>query len=232
MIQKTLLGDGTIRILGTEIDVPFGDEIITFKFPIYGPKSKLNGVTIIDDQNLLRPTTAQLLSLFNVAIKNKDDCYCRDIIQKLSENYYWSSTETLFGEKIIVYDNIDGTMDCNEENLLKLYNQKIPKVRLVEKKELKGKQTLSKIIEDPYVIAQLGGDNLFVEKIIPTLLENFNLNTESFKVLSNMPKSMSLISSEIRHTIIHYSPSSKNLHLTGNIRPENKFGYLMGIIKQ
>ncbi len=111
----------------------------------------------IDSQDLYRPTTAETLSLVDLALQNPDEQYCAKILKRFKNNYLWTGTESLsFSEGVLVYDNIDGKMPQTSKGLLDLVNAKDERVRLVHSEFERGYMSISKFLKNPYTIAQIG----------------------------------------------------------------------------
>jgi hypothetical protein len=156
------LTKANIRRGRTEIDVPCQDRYITFVYPSKGPGRYLNVMNQISVDGLLRPISAQIISLVYSAQQAEDEPEFNDILTKLKNNYLWSATENLSIPKIgiIVYDNIDGKMPQTSKELLELSEAKDPRVRLVPYGFKTGSQSISDFIKNPYVIAQFGEEQM------------------------------------------------------------------------
>lgn len=162
MAVLTLKGNVKIRSFDTEIDVPYKGEIITFVRPLLKVYDDYDAVMReIDSQNLLRPTTAQTLSLIDLAKKNEDDDYCKRIFREFNLDSLWTSTESLsLPEGFIVYDNIDGKMPVNRKSLMEKSSAKDEFVRFVPRGFKTGSMPISDFLKHPYIIAQVGEDML------------------------------------------------------------------------
>ena len=159
-----LNGDGKIREGRTEIDVPHLGKTLTFVLPLIGKGSHQNVMEQIGQQSLSRSTTAQTLSLLDLAFQNRENGYCAGILSRFTNQYLWTATESLsFPEGVLIYDNVDGKMPQTSSELMKLVEQRDPRVRLVSEGFETGRMTLPKFLEHPYTIAQVG------EKMMPVL---------------------------------------------------------------
>jgi hypothetical protein len=114
---KQLKGNGRIRVVRTEIDVPYRGEMVTFVTPLVGPNYHRKVMRKIDSQRLLRPTASQTFSLVDLAMQNPNEQHCAKVLDKFGKNYLWTSTESLsFPEGVLVYDNVDGKMHADSGN--------------------------------------------------------------------------------------------------------------------
>jgi hypothetical protein len=153
-----LQGNGQVRAGRTEIDVPHRGEISTFILPMQGPNYHNDVMKSIDSQKLIRPTTAQTLSLVDIAQQNPDEPHCAAILDKFRKNYLRTATENVsFPDGALVYDNVDGKMPSNRSALLELAQAGDSRVRFVESGFKTGWMSLDDALTNPYVIAQLGG---------------------------------------------------------------------------
>ena len=157
----TLNGNGQIKTGRTEIDVPHKDGIITFVYPLKGPNYHSNVMSEIDSDSLFRPTTAQTFSLVDLAIQNKNEAHCAEVLNRFKNNYLWTSTESLsVPAGVIVYDNVDGKMPANSKDLLEKLSAGDSSVRFVPKGFKTGAMPISEFLKHPYTIAQVGEDML------------------------------------------------------------------------
>jgi len=152
-----LKGNGQLRVGKTELDVPHLGKTLTFILPLIGPDYHKNAMAKIDSQGLYRPTTAEVLSLVDLALQNKEEPYCAEILKSYKENYLWTATESLsFPEGVIVYDNIKGKMPQTSKGLLGLIDKKDERARLVNPGFKTGYMPISEFLKNPYTIAQIG----------------------------------------------------------------------------
>lgn len=155
METKNLKGNGRIRVARTEIEAPYGNGIVTSVLPLIGPGRYQDVMTQISQDGLLRPTTGQTLALVNLALQNPDEDHCRNILERLRNNDFWSSTEILWGsEDAIVYDNVDGKMPTDRASLIQRRKDGDKSVRVVQYGFQTGIQSVSDLVKNPYVIAQ------------------------------------------------------------------------------
>ena len=162
MEQKTLNGDG--RMLVEVVETPRGiivhhkNELLTFSYPMIGPGYFKKIMPEVDKIGK-RPTTAQTLSLVDLALQNPDDKYCQELLNRFRNQYFWTGTQsTSFNEGVIVYDNVDGKMPSSSGDLVKLHLVEDPRVRFVKKGFKSGSMPISEFLKHPYVIAQIGED--------------------------------------------------------------------------
>jgi len=157
MEVHNLKGNGKLRIGRTELDVPHLGKTLTFILPLIGPDYHMDAMAEIDSQGLYRPTTAEVLSLVDLALQNKEEPYCAEILRRFNRGYLWTATESLsFPEGVIVYDNIEGKMPQTNKGLLDLVNKKDERVRLVQPEFKMGRMPISEFFKNPYAIAQIG----------------------------------------------------------------------------
>lgn len=171
-----LKGNGQLRTGRTEIDVPYLGRIITYVLPLIGPGYHKNVMEQIDSQTpkLLRPTTAQQLSLVDLALQNQDDTHCSAILQRFKENYLWTATEGLsFPEGYIAYDNIDGKMPQTSQELIKMLGVKDQRVRLVNPGFKTGYLPMSEFLKHPVLVAHVGEEMI---PIVERVAKKFNRN--------------------------------------------------------
>jgi hypothetical protein len=161
---------------GNGILVPHLGKTLTFILPFIDDLStREKGSSVmetIDEKDLLRPTTAQTLSLLNLVLQNPDEEHCKNIIQKLRNYFLWTSTENLYTSKgIIIYDNVDGKMPSDRDGLLKLLEEGNKAVKLVPYGFKRSSQPLSEFVKNPYVIAQAGD---LPEEMISNVADKIN----------------------------------------------------------
>jgi len=161
MKTTQLNGNGKIVEARTEIYVPHLGETLAFSLPMQGQDYFQKVMNAIDTDNGLRPTTAQTLSLVDLALKNKDNEYCKDILSKFRNQYFWSATENLWGkEDVIVYDNVDGKMPSDRTSLIKRMKDGDNAVRVVPYGFKIERQSVDELLKNPYVIAQVGNKDM------------------------------------------------------------------------
>jgi hypothetical protein len=162
MEQKTLNGNGKMLVEVVEtprgIVVPHKNELLTFSYPMIGPGYFKNIMSEVDKIEK-RPTTAQTLSLVDLALQNPDDKYCQELLKRFRNQYFWTGTQsTSFSEGVIVYDNVDGKMPSSSGDLVKLHLVEDPRVRFVKKGFKVGSMPIAEFLKHPYLIAQIGED--------------------------------------------------------------------------
>jgi hypothetical protein len=176
METKQLKGEGKMLVEVVEtargIVVPHKNELLTFAFPMVGPGYFKNVMPEVDKVGK-RPTSAQTLSLVDLALQNQDNPYCQELLQRFRNQYFWTGTEsTSFKEGVFVYDNVDGKMPSSSAELAKLHLVKDPRVRFVEKGFKTGVMPISEFLKHPYVIAQIGEDMIAVAERVAKKLHN------------------------------------------------------------
>ena len=163
-----LNGDGELRIARTEMDVPHKSGIITFGLPLVGPGAYQDVMGGITKDNLLRPTTAQKLSLVYLALQNSDEENCKTIISRFKDDYLWTCTKNDHNKdsnEIVVYDDINGDMPSDRETLIKRFKDGDEAIRVVPYGFKTGEQSISEMVKNSYLIAQIG-DKDFAEDIV------------------------------------------------------------------
>jgi hypothetical protein len=154
-----LTGGGQVREGRTEVSVPYRDT--TFVMPLVGPNFHGGVMSGIDSQKLLRPTTAQVLALVDIAQQNSDVSVFPNLLERFKEDHLWSATENLsFSEGVLVYDNVDGKMSSDKGALQKLVISGDKRVRFVEPGFETGWMALDDALKNHYTIAQIGEDML------------------------------------------------------------------------
>ncbi len=175
METKQLKGNGKIVSARTEIYVPHLGKVLAFSLPMASPNYFKNVMGAIDEDKKLRPTTAQTLSLVDLALQNPDEEHCKDILSKFKDNYFWASTENLWGkEDVIVYDNADGKMPSDRKSLIKRRKDGDEAVRIVPYGFKTGSQSVDELLENSYVIAQIGNKDMLdvVKRVAERISKN------------------------------------------------------------
>ena len=163
MAVTELKGNGQLRTVRTELDVPHLSKALTFVLPLIGPSYHRTVMEGIDSQKLYRPTTAEVFSLVDLALQNPEEPHCAEILNRFRKNYLWTGTESLsFPDGVIVYDNIDGKMPQTREGLLKLADAKDNRVRIVKPDFSTDWMPIADFLKSPYTIAQVGEDMIQV----------------------------------------------------------------------
>jgi|SRR3989344_1896625 len=163
-MEITNLQGGQLRTERAELDVASLNK--TFVLPLIGPNYHKNAMEQVDSQGLYRPTTAQVLSLVDFVLDNKENPYCAKILRRF-KRYLWTGTETTsFKDGAIVYDNIDGKMPSDSKGLIKLLDSGDKRVRLVKPGFESGNMSISKFLKNSYTIAQIGEEMLPVAERI------------------------------------------------------------------
>lgn len=166
-----LKGNGQIRAGRIELDVPHLGKTLTYVLPLIGPSYHKTVMSKIDSQALLRPTTAQTFSLVDLALKNQDNQYCAEIVNRFKNNYLWTSTESITSpEGHIVYDNVDGKMPQDSKGLVRLADGGDTRIRVVKPGFKTGFFSLPDFLKHPVLIAQVGEQMIpIVERVAKTL---------------------------------------------------------------
>src|SRR3989338_8564127 len=132
-----------------------------FVLPVRGKATHEDVMRAIDNDNLLRPTSAQTLALIRLALQNPTDEALGKVADIIENGYFWTSTENLFvPDGIFVYDNLDGKVTRERADLSKRLAASDPSVRFVPYGFKIGNQALPEFLSNPYVIAQFGEDSL------------------------------------------------------------------------
>ena len=143
--------------------------------------------------------------------------------------YHWTSTKNLWAiGGIIVYDDPEGKMPSEVEPLLKLHKEGNPAVRLVRYGFKTGAHTISDFIKNPFVIAQVGNNDL-MERVAQrarsmnsetAYVLTRNLNYERFK--------QGLENAVVRPTgLDSYGTYGEALHIYTDLAEDNN-GRIMG----
>src|SRR3989344_1296591 len=218
-----LKGNGQLRIVRTELDVPHLGKTLTFMLPLIGPDYHGNAMAEIDSQGLYRPTTAEVLSLVDLALQNKNEPYCAEILRRFKENYLWTATESLsFKDGILVYDNIEGKMPQTSKGLLDLVNKKDERVRLVNPGFKRGSMPISEFLKNPYAIAQIG-ENMM--ETVERVAKAFNEKEAFVYDLDNLDSDVK------RLTAVNSDWSGSRLALNGDYHGGNDSGCVSGVRK-
>lgn len=134
---------------------------ISYTPSLIGPGTHKEIMDKIDSEKLYRPTTAETLCRLDSAFQNSNEPNSAEILSKFRKNYLWTSTEiSSFQEGIFVYDNSDGKMPKNKEDLIGLLNSKDKRVRFVCPEFKTGTMSLSEFLANPLTIAQIGENML------------------------------------------------------------------------
>ncbi|MBS3072803.1 hypothetical protein J4477_03145 [Candidatus Pacearchaeota archaeon] len=169
-----LKGNGQVRISAIEMDVPYLGKTITFILPLIGPDYHQNVMDSINNAKLSRPTTAQTLSLVDLALQNPKEVNCREVLTRFKENYLWTSTEGLsFSDGYIAYDNMDGKMPQTSNELVKMLDAKDQRVRLVKPGFKTGYLPMNEFLKHPVLTAHVGEEMIpIVERVAKQLNKN------------------------------------------------------------
>ena len=218
-----LKGNGQLRIGRTELDVPHLGKTLTFMLPLIGPNYHENAMAEIDSQGLYRPTTAEVLSLLDLALQNQKEPYCAEILRRFKENYLWTATESLsFKDGILVYDNIEGKMPQTSKGLLDLVNKKDERVRLVNPGFKRGSMPISEFLKNPYAIAQIG-ENMM--ETVERVAKAFNEKEAFVYDLDNLDSDVK------RLTAVSSGWNDCRLGLDGDYHDGNNSGCVSGVRK-
>ncbi len=167
-----LKGNGQVRIAGIEMDVPYLGKTITYTLPLIGPNFHQNVMGSIDKAKLLRPTTAQTLSLVDLALQNPEEANCQEVLTRFKKNYLWTSTEGLsFSDGYIAYDNIDGKMPQTSQKLTKMLDAKDPRVRFVKPGFKTGYLPMNEFLKHPVLTAHVGEEMI---PVVERIAKKFN----------------------------------------------------------
>ena len=122
-------------------------------------------------------------------------------------------------EGVIVYDNINGQMPLGAAELMGLFESGDRRVRFIEKGFQTGEMTLSKFLDNPYTLAQVGGD------MIP-ILERVAMEVNKSKAHVFSPSERV---SFLKYTII--SGSEEGFKISGGCNKSSNHGYASGLLK-
>ncbi len=219
----SLKGNGRIKVVRTEIEVPHAGGIITHVLPLFDPGNYQKVMGNISQEGLLRPTTGQTLSLVALALQNLDEKHCKTILSKLTNQYLWTSTENLYGEKdVIVYDNVNGQMPSDRASLVKRMKDGDETVRAVPYGFQTGSQSVSDLIKNPYIIAQVG--NLPLEVV-----------AEIAKKVSEAQSYVYALGSQNRdvkkYTAVYSDWDGDGLSVLGDFGDGHDYGFASGVCK-
>jgi len=215
---KQLNGDGKIVSARTEIYVSHLGKVLAFSLPMAGPNYFKDVMAAIDEDKGLRPTTAQTLSLVDLALQNPDEEHCKDILSKFKSNYFWTATENLWGkEDVIVYDNADGKMPSGRKSLIKRYKDGDKAVRIVSYGFQKERQSVDELLKNPYVIAQVGDKDML--DVVKKVAEGVNKNKSYVWALDSTQKDVK------RYTALGSDWGDARLGLGGDYGGGNGGGY-------
>lgn len=222
METKELKGNGKIFVARTEIHVPHLGKVLAFSLPMAGPSYFKNVMGAIDSDKLLRPTTAQALSLVDLALQNPGEEHCKDILSKFRSNYFWTSTENLWGDNdIIVYDNVDGTMPSDRKSLVKRHKDGDKAVRIVPYGFKTERQSVDELLKNPYVIAQIGNKDML--DVVKRVAEGVSKNKPYVWALSPTKADAK------RYTALYSGWDSGRLDLIGSYVGDSGGGCASGV---
>ena len=181
-----------------------------------------NVMSVIDGDKRLRPTTAQALSLVDLALQNSDEEHCKDILSKFKSNYFWASTENLWGkEDAIVYDNVDGKMPSDRKSLAKRHKDGDKAVRIVPYGFKTGEQSVDEFLKNPYVIAQIGNKDML--DVVKRVAEGISENKPYIGALNPTREDVK------RYSALDSDWGGDRLNLNGNCVGNYKGGYASGV---
>ena len=225
MITKELNG-GRIRIARTEMDYRHGNGILTSAYPLEGPGTFQRVMGAITEGKLLRPTTAQTFSLMDFALSNPDDEQCKDIVSRVKNQWLWTATENLWGQDdVILYDNVDGNMPSDRASLIKRMKDGDKAVRLVKYGFKTGSQSVSDLVANPYIIAQVG-DKDVAEDVVARVAKNISKISPYVGTLNP-----NLTSEDIhRYTEVNSYRDGARLDVDGVYYDDCGHGYASGVL--
>jgi len=191
---------------------------------IIGPEDYQYVMQQISSKGLIRPTSAQTITLLDKILQNKDDPVYMDIASKFMNQaafYLWTATEHISkpNEGIFVFDNIQGE-DLSIDQLTQL-DSKNGRVRFVSYGFKTKNQSIIEFMNNPLVIAHFGEEAMpIVEKVARYLkFEPF------ISALLQSEKS------ERRYCALLLDKTTKGLALHGAGQGTGKDGYAFGIKK-
>ncbi len=222
METKELNGNGKIVVARTEIYVPHLGEVLAFSLPMTGPNYFKDIMGAIDQDKRLRPTTAQTLSLVDLALQNPDEEHCEEILSKFKKQYFWTSTENLWGkEDVIVYDNPDGTMPSDRKSLIKRHKDGDKAVRIVPYGFRTGRQSVDELLKNPYVIAQIGNKEIL--DVVKRVAEGISENEPHLWALNPTQEDVK------RYTALYSYWYDDRFSLNGSCGDYSRDGYASGV---
>ena len=175
MTTEELKGGANIEVAVTKLNIPHREGIVTFVTPLVGPDYHQKVMSEIDSKSLVRPTTAQTLSLLDIALQNPDEPHCAELLNRFRNHYLWTATESLsIPRGVFVYDNIRGDMPSSSSELVKLFDNGDERVRFVERGFGTGDMKISEFLDHPYLRAQVGSEEMIpvVERVAKAVNQN------------------------------------------------------------
>jgi len=223
MITKELNG-GRIRIARTEMDYRHGNGILTSAYPLEGPGTFQRVMGAITEGKLLRPTTAQTFSLMDFALSNPDDEQCKDIVSRVKNQWLWTATENLWGQDdVILYDNVDGNMPSDRASLIKRMKDGDKAVRLVKYGFKTGSQSVSDLVANPYIIAQVG-DKDVAEDVVARVAKKVSKRLPYVYALEPQDRDVK------RYSAVDSYWNGGRLHVGGYCCGDREDGFASGVL--
>ena len=159
----SLKGNGLIKVWSSfiDIDVPHLEEKFTYHLPLLPSANYMDAARKVDSRKLHMPTTAQFISLIDLVMQNPEQENCFEILSKFNNFHLWTSTEIItFKNGSLVYDNVDGSMPRYSASLLRLFDERDERVRLVSSFPRMKKMPIKEFLRSPYIVAQIGENML------------------------------------------------------------------------
>jgi hypothetical protein len=162
MIEVKVLKGGARTLSHHQmLEVPHGKGVVHFARSLEGPGRHSEVMGAIDSQDLLRPTTAQTLSLVRAALQNPEDEYCAEVLSRFSGpgSYLWTGTENLgFPGGAFLYDNVDGERSSiSGGQLIEILAAGDSSVRFARKGFKFGELDIEDAVLNDYTVGQIGG---------------------------------------------------------------------------
>lgn len=202
-------------------DVPHLQETLTFVFPLEGPGIHSTVMGSIDEQNLWRPTTAQVLSLVDFAMANPKDPVLSRVLDQFRDGHLWTATQNMsFPGGACVYDNIDGKMPQTKNGLMKLIEANDRRVRFTKPYFSTGDMSIADAVKNPHVIAQIGEEML---PVYERIAKNVNPKTTFVFGLNRSDDGL------VRYTTVYNYGSG--LSLVSSHRDDDLNGCAPGVLK-
>ena len=146
-------------------------EPVTDVKEIIGPEDYNHVMQAVSNKGLVRPTSAQLISLLNDSYQNAGSTLSADIVDKFEHHYLWTATEhiTLPNQGILIYDNIQGEK-LPIDRLVAMHNARNERVRFAPYGFKTKTQSISDFLSNPLVIEHFGEAAMpIVEEIVKRL---------------------------------------------------------------
>lgn len=173
-----LKGNLKINFGRTTIEVPYNGKIIKFFYPQFEQLSFYKAVKRLKQENLLFPTSSQMISLLDILLQNEKEPICKKILRYFNEefNAFWTSTETIYeGNNVFIYDNPEGKT-ITRNSLKKILEKEDNLVRRVKAytpdNYRQGNTAIQKALTYPYLAAHIGKEMLPIFEKVANKIAN------------------------------------------------------------